>query len=294
MAEARKPAVASYALPDAGAALLLSPVRRGIVEELTRVDPQERRTGLSAAELGARLDLHATTIRFHVDQLVTAGILDAHFVRDGGVGRPSKKYILHEVPLGDHAQADEGPFALLAGLLTSVLSTEEAGRLTPEEAGVRWATERAAALREAHGEGAARRDGNGEGAVRRDSNGDGAGESTRQGQIDKARDVTHLLRDWGYSPEVEDGEEAGEVGLTLHDCPFLPLAASNPDVVCGVHRGLLRGALDAVGETGARVSLRPFTGPTTCRAMLQLDPPGTPGPETTDTTSEPPIKGDHR
>lgn len=249
----------SYAVPDAGAALLLSPVRRGIVEELTRAEPHQRQEGLSAAQLGERLDLHATTIRFHVDQMVAARILDSHFVRDGGVGRPSKKYVLREVPLGDDTgyDAEEGPFALLASLLTSVLSTQEAGSLTPEEAGKRWASERAAEL-----------------GATSDGTRDGATTGTRQHQLDKVRDVTRILQEWGYSPEIAE-EQTGEVGLTLHDCPFLPLASSHPDVVCGVHRGLLRGALDAVGESGARVSLRPFTGPTTCRALLRLTPPVT-------------------
>lgn len=280
MAEAQQPA-GTYTVPDAGAALLLSPVRRGIVEQLTAASTQERAAGLSAAELGERLDLHATTIRFHVDQMVAARILDSHFVRDGGVGRPSKKYVLHEVPLGkdlDHAVSGdgdgEGPFALLAGLLSSVLSTQEAGQLTPEEAGVRWATEKAASMHDG-----------------RDPQ--EPVDDSREGALGRARDVTRILSEWGYQPEVAD-EEGGEVGLTLHDCPFLPLAASHPDVVCGVHRGLLRGALDAVGEPGAKVSLRPFTGPNTCRALLQLAPRDPAGPETTKPTSEPPIEGDHR
>lgn len=277
MAEAQQPA-GPYTVPDAGAALLLSPVRRGIVEQLTAASPQERAEGLSAAELGERLDLHATTIRFHVDQMVAARILDSHFVRDGGVGRPSKKYLLHEVPLSeDVGEADgdtEGPFAMLAGLLSAVLSKEEAGQLTPEEAGVRWARQKAAAMHE-----------------RRDPQ--EPVDESREGTLGRARDVTRILAEWGYQPEVAD-EEDGEVGLTLHDCPFLPLAASHPDVVCGVHRGLLRGALDAVGEPGAKVSLRPFTGPNTCRALLQLAPPGPATPVTSTSTSEPPIEGDHR
>lgn len=282
MTEARQPE-GTPAVPDVGAALLLSPVRRGIVEELSSAMPHERTTGLSAAELGERLDLHVTTVRFHVDQLLDARILDARFVRDGGVGRPSKRYVLREVPLGESTSTEEAPFVVLAGLLTSVLSAQEMDRLTPEEAGARWATERAASMQDQqelqHQPGQPDQQEN--------------ASAVREGQLGKVRDVTRILADWGYTPEVVD-EESGEVGLTLRDCPFLPLAASHPDVVCGVHRGLLRGALDAVGEPGARVSLRPFTGPQTCRALLQLAPPPPPAPESTKTTSELPIEGDHR
>ena len=285
MTEARQPE-GTPAVPDVGAALLLSPVRRGIVEELSSAMPHERTTGLSAAELGERLDLHVTTVRFHVDQLLEARILDARFVRDGGVGRPSKRYVLREVPLGESTSTEEAPFVVLAGLLTSVLSAQEMDRLTPEEAGARWATERAASLRTG-------RPRDHDAGLTGEAGSTDAATSTREDQLGKVRDVTRLLTDWGYSPEISD-EESGEVGITLRDCPFLTLAASHPDVVCGVHRGLLKGALDAVGEPGAKVSLRPFTGPTTCRALLQLAPPANSGPTNADVTSASSIEGDHR
>lgn len=231
-----------------GVTLLVSPVRRSVVEELAALGEAERAVGLTAAELGERLGLHTTTIRFHVDQLVAAGILSAHFVRSGGVGRPSKKYILHEDALGDTAGQAAGtrPFEVLAGLLASVMSADEQDQLTPEEAGVRWAQRRAeeVSVREALAPGA--------------------------GRDDKVHEVIELLGEWGYTPETEELEDGTAVDVTLRRCPFLDLARTHPDVVCGVHRGLLRGALTAVGEPGARVSLQPFVGPDVCRARLYL------------------------
>ncbi len=241
-----------------GAALLVSPVRRAVVEALADLSPESRRVGLSAAELGLRLALHPTTIRFHVDQLVTAGVLEAHFVRSGGAGRPSKKYLLREDRLARTAdEAPSGPFEVLAGLLAETLSTSEAGALTPEEAGVRWAQRRAL---ETPAMGA---DGPSPGPHRPSA------PATKE-EITEA--VIHLLGEWGYTPGTGASPD-GAVDVTLRDCPFLELAHTHPDVVCGVHRGLLRGALDAVGADDATVSLHPFITPTTCRARLYLDHP---------------------
>lgn len=239
--------------PPAGAALLVSPVRRAVVDELAALDEATRPVGLTAAELGSRLGLHTTTIRFHVDQLVAGGVLESHFVRSGGVGRPSKKYVLREQVLGetDTAQHGAGPYQVLAGLLASAMSAGESEQMTPQEAGVRWARHRAEEAEVAH----APKPGAPAPAT--------APRSAVEGVIE-------LLAEWGYTPETEPAEDGTAVDITLRDCPFLDLAHTHPDVVCGVHRGLLRGALDAVGEPDARVSLQPFVGPTTCRARLYV------------------------
>jgi predicted ArsR family transcriptional regulator len=77
------------------------------------------------------------------------------------------------------------------------------------------------------------------------------------------------LQGWGYQPVVrtEDGGRTAE--LTLVDCPFLELAQDNPGVVCGVHRGLLRGTLESLGEDDTEVSLRPFVEPRVCLARVR-------------------------
>ena len=231
----------------ATASLLASPVRRAVVDELAALEGEERVVGMTAAELGSGLGLHPTTIRFHVDQLLEAGVLEAYSAREGGVGRPSKRYVLREVPLGvsaaEAAPAAQQPFALLAGVLASALSVDEVGPLTPQQAGARWARRRAA-----------------------DHLPGGEDESPEA----KVGEVIELLSEWGYVPETEVGRD-GAVEITLRDCPFGELARTHPDVVCGLHRGLLRGALDAVGEQAARVSLQPFVRPGRCIARLHLD-----------------------
>jgi len=82
-------------------ALLASPVRRDILRVLSALPltplenaPRTRREGLTASELGERLSLHVTTIRFHVDQMRAAGLLVARDVPIG-VGRPRRFYSAH-------------------------------------------------------------------------------------------------------------------------------------------------------------------------------------------------------
>lgn len=226
------------------AGLLDSPVRRAVVEELAGLGPTGRSVGLTAVELGQKLSLHSTTIRFHVDQLVAAGVLDFYFARSGGVGRPSKCYVLRELSLGEIAQERPGggPFTMLAGVLASALSADEADPLTPEEAGIRWVARRA------------------------QQSPPRLLDQSAQGKVSQ---VVELLSAWGYTPDTTIRDD-GVVDVTLRECPFLDLAHTHPDVVCGMHRGLLRGALDAVGEADARVSLQPFVGPDTCRAQILL------------------------
>ena len=68
-----------------------------------------------------------------------------------------------------------------------------------------------------------------------------------------------------------EGGRAAEV--TLAHCPFLELARANPAVVCGIHRGLISGSLEQLGETATRVSLEPFVDPTTCVAHVSTTTP---------------------
>lgn len=238
-----------------GAALLTSAVRRRIVEQLAELPRlasagRTREEGMTAAELGAVLGLHTTTVRFHLDQLVNAGLLRSQFVRSGGAGRPAKRYAVvpAELDAGQQPPSTEGPYRLLASLLADAMAEDEEGRLTPEEAGREWVRRSMAARRGEH---------------------DAPETAATTGEwVGKVGAVVDLLTEWGYVPDLSlDGTE-GDVTLTLHDCPFRDLARVHPDVVCGVHRGLLRGALESAGEDQAHVSLTPFVTPSTCSALL--------------------------
>ena len=75
----------------AATALLESAARRAIVDLLANLptvpDEAGRLPGLTAAELARLVDLHVTTVRFHLGLLVQGGLVESEF-RAGPVGRP--------------------------------------------------------------------------------------------------------------------------------------------------------------------------------------------------------------
>ena len=224
--------------------LLESPVRRAIVDMLANLTDAEA-LGLTATDLGERLDIHPTTARFHLDQLEAHGLVTSHFQR-GRVGRPRKLYRTPTRPLPD-ARGETSMHALTRLLTESWQQTDDGVPLTPEQAGRRWALEHVAGHGDDRGREQAR---------------------TAGAWLGKVGETVDLLHQWGYQPEVrtEDGGRTAE--LTLVDCPLLPLAEDHPDVVCGVHRGLLRGALEAVGEPDTEVRLHPLVRPRLCTATI--------------------------
>lgn len=241
-------------------AVLDSPMRRHILDLLANL-PADERTGepggLTAADLGHRLDLHVTTARFHLDQLVQSELVEAVFVR-GGVGRPRKVYRVPAQPLPAPAPSEEALRALTEVLAASWRPAESGERPTPEQAGEQWAVSHAPAISPEEQRPA----------------------TTPGAWLGKVGRTVDLLQGWGYQPDVRT-EEAGRVAvLTLHDCPFLSLAQAHADVVCGVHRGLLRGALRAVGEDDVEVGLQPFVEPRRCLARIatrtEFTPPHVP------------------
>lgn len=222
--------------------VLTSPVRRQIVDLLASLPDDALATGLSAAEIGERMAIHPTTARFHLDQLEANALVESHFVK-AGVGRPRKLYRTPTRPL----PLDGGAaMQKLTRLLTETWPEAGSPALTPEQAGHRWALRHVAASR------------------------DGTEEQARTpgtwlGKVGLAVDGLH---DWGYQPDLRTEDQGRTVELVLAGCPFMGLAKDRPEVVCGVHRGLIRGALEALGEPDAEVALHPFVEPRVCHARI--------------------------
>jgi predicted ArsR family transcriptional regulator len=78
------------------------------------------------------------------------------------------------------------------------------------------------------------------------------------------RTVVTVLEGLGFAPTAD----ARVCVVKLHRCPLLEAAHRNPQVVCSVHLGLVRGALDELGadpERTERTALQPFSEPGACR-----------------------------
>jgi predicted ArsR family transcriptional regulator len=81
------------------------------------------------------------------------------------------------------------------------------------------------------------------------------------------RQVVSLLEDLGFAPTPD----ARATVVKLRRCPLLAAAHQYPDVVCGVHLGVVRGALRELGADADRIehtALQPFSEPGACRLVL--------------------------
>lgn len=81
---------------------------------------------------------------------------------------------------------------------------------------------------------------------------------------DPDRTMVRVLETLGFDPEDRGGS------VRLRQCPMLDVARRHPEVVCQVHLGLVRGALEAAGGDASGVRLEAFGEPDAC--VLHLTP----------------------
>ena len=79
----------------------------------------------------------------------------------------------------------------------------------------------------------------------------------RLGRAAALRAAVDLAEELGYEPAAGDGQD-NEV--TLQNCPFHVLAETAPDLVCGLNRALLAGALEGLGAGSVQADLVPHDG----------------------------------
>jgi predicted ArsR family transcriptional regulator len=203
--------------------------------------------GMTAAEVAEATRLHPSTVRAHLDQLAESGLLTRERRGDGSPGRPAWRY--HAVA---RAEVDEGPsradrrYQDLAAALVGQLARDADD---PHAAGVRagrdWGRALAAPLTAA----------------------------ARPAPLDGLMGVLDRL---GFTPQLVDEPAPGTATVALRSCPFLDLALANPDVVCGVHEGVIGGALGALGASATETDLEPFAVPGACLVHVRLRRPVAP------------------
>ncbi len=218
--------------------LLASPARQAALDALASGP-------LTAAEVAARLGRHVTTVRFHLDRLIETGLVTSTVERGPTPGRPRLTYAVAPRPPRT-AAPDEAHEALLAVLADALDVAGGRAQLSPEEAAARWARE--------HARGPA-----GEGLP-------SAPAQTPGELISKVGAVVDVLGAWGFETVVATADRGRSVTVSLTGCPFLALARAHPDVVCRVHVGLVRGALESVGEDATETRLEQFVAGGRCRA----------------------------
>lgn len=228
---------------------------------------RENGGAIDAVELASRLQLHVSTVRFHLDALCEAGAIERVRVNRVGVGRPRTGY---------RAVVERLDYRILAEILAMELGeTVEARARRTLRAGQQWATR----IADSQGEALVDQD---------DSRSPDAGDQLDRG----AMMVTEVFRRMGFDPELatesepstslsEDGAEVfgQERVIRLRACPVRELARAHPEVGCGLHLGLLQGLRDRAAAAGGEsdtsgheptARLDPFVEPELCIARLAV------------------------
>ena len=209
----------------------LSHARREVLDVLIR-QPEP----CTAHHIARSLHQHHNTIREHLDGLRRIGMVVRIKGPAEGRGRPPWFYQATE-KAKDHAGSSD--YAGLASALAAhIARTSDDTVSAAIEAGRHW----------------------------------GASLTTGEdnSNVPPVARVLTLLDDLGYAPELcESAGTTGEAELRLQRCPLLAAANENQEVVCGVHQGLIEGALQVHGTTGIEVELLPFAEPGACTLHLR-------------------------
>lgn len=185
------------------------------------------------AALATLSGLHVNTVREHLEALARQGLVHRHAAAPHGRGRPAWLYA---------ATDTEGAPSEYAGLAAALAATIHRTSGTPTEDAAEAGSDWGHRLAAEHGARPA------------------ADSATAR------QKVVELLDDLGFGAESDSDNTV----VRLTRCPLLATAHQYPDVVCGVHLGLVRGALTAYGANPVGTELVPFAEPGAC--LLRMGP----------------------
>ena len=166
---------------------------------------------LATAEVAETLTLHVNTVRPHLERMREVGLLEVSADHRGAPGRPQHRY---SVATGAPSLGLEpAPYPTLARMLLRAAQAAGAGPDEVTEAG--WEQ--------------------------------GIAEAEQvPGAVPCVAALETLLARLGYDPETVHDAAGATIAFT--HCPFRELAEANPDLVCGLHRGLVEGFVAARGD----------------------------------------------
>ncbi len=235
----------------------LSAARAGILDVLIG-QPEPCTVGA----LSALTRQHPNTIREHMDGLVADGLALRSRALAQGRGRPPWLYSVTPDAGSDQEARDYA--GLASALAAQIVRTSGQPRADAIEAGRLWGRDlvRRPAVVDADAT-------DKESPVPNNAERPSPVPNTvrARGDVARRREVVTLLEELGFAPKPDS-----RVGvIKLLRCPLLEAAHRYPDVVCGVHLGIVRGALDELGsdpDRTERTALQPFSEPGACRLDL--------------------------
>lgn len=172
---------------------------------------------LTTAEIADTIDLHPNTVRPHLDRMRDAGLIAVEVGGRGEIGRPQHRYSL----AADAPSLGLEPpvMPMLARMVLSMAERLEAGPPDAYAVGVDEGRQRAAAFT--------------------------SSPSTLEAIV---ADLDIL----GFDPVVSDAADRDSAVVAFANCPFDDLASAHPDLVCSLHRGLVAGFVQEMGDAEVR------------------------------------------
>lgn len=210
-------------------AVLADPSRRRLFDVVRRAG-----RALTREEAAAAVGVSRKLAAFHLDKLVAAGLLHARAHRPAGPRRVGRAPKVYEPAAGSvTVSIPERRPELLAEILVAAMAAPDGAEPTATTA-QRVARRRGAALGSDHRA------------------------SVRPGRLGPERALSlaePALERLGFEPV-----RATATSVRLANCPFHPLAARAPDLVCGLNQAFLAGYLDGLGATPVHAVLSPQPG----------------------------------
>ncbi len=183
---------------------------------------------LATADIAESLNLHANTVRPHLERMRDAGLVAVEVGGRGDVGRPQHRYSV--APDAPSLGLEPPTMPVLARMVLAMARRLEASAQDAEAVG--------------HDEGKLR------------ARPFAKAPSTLEALVS---DLDRL----GFDPFVTDAvasvpagdwtpDDDGAAVVGFANCPFKELAQEHPELVCGLHRGLVAGFVAQMGDAEVR------------------------------------------
>jgi predicted ArsR family transcriptional regulator len=186
---------------------------------------------VTTAVLAELAGQHPNTVREHLDALVEGGLATRARATSVGRGRPSWLYSATPARTAAPEYA-----ALATALAAQIARTSDRPHEEALAAGATWGRQLA------------------------------AGTATAPSSPAEARrGVVAVLDGLGFAPSADPRSMV----VRLRRCPLLDAALAEPRVVCAVHLGIVRGALDSWHTASDETGLAPFAEPGACPLHLR-------------------------
>lgn len=169
---------------------------------------------LTTADIASSLSLHPNTVRPHLERMKDAGLVEVEAAGRGDVGRPQHRYSVS--PDAPSLGLEPPTIPVLARMVLAMAKRLEASADDAEAVGRDEGRRRAAPF--------------------------DAAPSTLEALVS---DLDRL----GFDPvvtAVPTDPDAATIGFA--NCPFADLAREHPELVCGLHRGMVAGFVDRMGD----------------------------------------------